>query len=93
MEQIYNSLPPEQKKPPMTLACPVPTSMLPFLEKRGLRFRISPERSMISNVANIEIDIRSGLDITNIIYAAFEHDIHESAANVNRHYSFKNKAA
>lgn len=91
--QSYQTSTTSQKREPMIYECPVPTSILPYLEKKSIKFKIVHKRSMLTNITNIQVEIVTGLEITAIIYAAFEHDIDERIHTANQRYSLKNFAA
>lgn len=58
----------------MVYSCPVPISLLPYLEQKGIIFKVSGEISSISDVAMIELEVETGLSITAVIFAALDYE-------------------
>jgi hypothetical protein len=70
------------QKQEVTFTCPIPKAVIPFLERMKVGFRETHEPCMLSNMVMVEIEIKSGFDLTSLIYAGWEHgfDDHYTAA-------------
>jgi hypothetical protein len=64
--------------------CPIPKAVIPFLEKMNVSFRQTGEPCMLSNMVNVEIEIKSGFDLTSMIYAGWEHGFDDHLSAVKR---------
>jgi hypothetical protein len=58
-----------------TFNCPVPKALLPFLDKMGVQYKKAGIPCALSNMENVEIEMKSDFDLTGIIYAAWQHGL------------------
>lgn len=64
---------------------PVPASLLPFLDEKGVKYKKTNQKSMLTNVVYIEIELTTGIDITTIIYATLDLAAHEQYVSVRNY--------
>jgi hypothetical protein len=83
----------QQPQQPKKFNCPVPKALLPFLDKMDIHYKKTGEPCMLSNMENVEIELKSDFDLTGIIYAAWEHGFDDHYQAVKSVYHRQTSAA